>query len=615
MTDPHVWSNLPTDILYCIIDQTDDRKTLGNWMRTCKALRQIVGLKIWSEVLFLCGFFKARLRSGSFIRLKAGYRVLPLEDDRVKTLYLSGFYALPPRVDGEMAHMLVSEKVAQTINAGLRNLSLTKAIVQKGVLWQDFIDRIARESRLSTLKIRGGNFRPAKRTTVTVDFLQLQVCHASGLRLKFEGLAFVSTLRRLSISCLLPGEGHGLAGAVKRLSNLEVLRLQVATPDYPFYLGQEDVPEVSPLDEFLRRIYLCPTKTGHLGFGGGPTYGFPLSLRELALVDRTSSTTKLTSSFFATNVIPHPNLESFMIRMDCIHKREQLSLSSVLAVFLSPKITHLHFSPHEALQTREHSPETEARALVSTLYPFRNSIKFWGLPAWGFFYYHRLPTGAILERLFDGVPCYRQVRLPSRRREQKLLSCYLFDRSPAPVEWRRLTHHGMTLITGSWGRGVRHMRVEDVDVNGLIVDHLPYAYSSLTDLKVLIVTPRPAHSDKQPQLHPRTTAYNIAAGILRQRLPGLRVVVVGEYRFWLELPDLFSKGPWRVWGLMEALEDARQAIDVERCLERPDWRFLNGQEGVEESSMIIRRDYGFQEGGGRGCLNESVSEKARSPPM
>jgi len=266
--------------------------------------------------------------------------------------------------------------------------------------------------------------------------------------------------------------------------------------------------------------------------------------------------------------------------MHCLHLQEHISLSSVLAAYLSPKITHLHISPLEALE-----------ALVSTLHPFRNSIQVWNFPAWPFFYDRKSPAG--LESVFEDLPCYRQVHLLSgsrRKRDYRFLSWYLFDRSPAPAGWAGLTDHGMMPVIGSWGRGVRHMRVEDVDVNRLIVDRINHAHSSLVDLKVLVIVPRPLPRKSQLQLHPRTVAYSIAAQIVRQRLSSLRVVVVGEYRFWLEFPDLFSKGPRRVWGLLEALGDARQAIDVERCLGRRDWRFLNGENGVEESSMVIRRE-------------------------
>lgn len=287
MADPQVWRNLPAEILYCIVHQTNDGKTLGSWMRTSRALRRAVGSRIWSEVLFSNGSFRWHCRPGRFIRLKIDGMELPLGDDRVKTLYLSCYYARPPKVDNEMAYTIVSEKVHESINRGFRNLSFPRGIVQKRVLWQDFIDRIVRESRLGTLKIRGGTFPPANRMP-TVNCPTLQVRPAAGLRLKFEGFALLTSLRCLSISCLLPGEGHGLATAVKRLSNLEVLRVQVATKDYPFYLGQEEVPEISPLDEFLRYVYPCPSQTGHHGFGSGPTYGFLTSLRELGLIDVTS---------------------------------------------------------------------------------------------------------------------------------------------------------------------------------------------------------------------------------------------------------------------------------------------------------------------------------------
>ena len=129
-----------------------------------------------------------------------------------------------------------------------------------------------------------------------------------------------------------------------------------------------------------------------------------------------------------------------------------------------------------------------------------------------------------------------------------------------------------------------------MDVSRLAVDRINFPDSNLADLKVLVIKARDLPPDSKPRFHRRTIAYSIAAQILRQRLPALRVVVVGEYRFWLEFPDIFSKGPRRVWGLSEAMGDVRQVIDVERCLELRDWWFLNGQDGVEEGSMVIRRE-------------------------
>lgn len=128
-------------------------------------------------------------------------------------------------------------------------------------------------------------------------------------------------------------------------------------------------------------------------------------------------------------------------------------------------------------------------------------------------------------------------------------------------------------MKGSWGRGVRQIRIEAVNVPLLIVDRINYSQSPLADLRVLVIAPLGAAKAGWRPYHSYTDAKKIATGILCQRLPRVRVVVVGEYRFWLEFPDLFSVGPWRVWGFLEAVGDARQAIDVERCLNRRDWGF------------------------------------------
>lgn len=147
-------------------------------------------------------------------------------------------------------------------------------------------------------------------------------------------------------------------------------------------------------------------------------------------------------------------------------------------------------------------------------------------------------------------------------------------------------------MIGSWAGGVRQIRIEGVNVPALIVDRIKQAHSPLADLRVLVIAPPSAAPASLRLDHPYTAARKIATGILVQRLPRLRVVVVREDRFWREFPDLFSEGPRRVWDLSKAVGDARQAIDVARCLNRRDWRFLNGQDGLEGSSMVIRREGG-----------------------
>ena len=306
----------------------------------------------------------------------------------------------------------------------------------------------------------------------------------------------------------------------------------------------------------------------------------------------------LTNAFFATRVIPHPNLHGLMIRIACINRSEHISLASVLRAYLSQEITHLDISPHEALQACAHSAEAEAHTLVSILRPFRDSIEFWGFAAFPSFYAQNSPAGAIFESLFDDVPCTRHVRIAGplmagrKNRTYRWLSSYLFDRTPAPPDSRGLPHRAWLPVMGSWGRGVRQVRIEAVNVPALIVDRIQHAHSPLADLRVRVIAPLSAAQASLRLDHPYTKARKIAAGILVQRLPRLRVVVVEEDRFWLEFPDLFGGGPRRVWDLSKAVGDARQAIDVARCLNRRDWRFLNGQDGLEGSSMVIRREGG-----------------------
>lgn len=277
------------EILYCIIEQTDDGKALRSWQQTCSTFKDFVECRNWyvrtvsGNQILVRGAIRFRSPSQSLLQSEP-----PLDNGRIMTLHLTTSYGTPARMEGERGYSLVALSIARMLDGGTRSIPCLKTFIQQGVLWQDAVGKIVDKwQHLSVLEVRCGTHHTAKSyRKKIVD--KLETCPAAGLWLKFEGLSQLEGLRRLCVSCLLPGEGRGLAKAVRELRYLEVLHLTVAGPDYPFYLGHEEAPQVSPLDKFLECVYPSPRQTGHEGFGSGPTCGFPTSLRELSLIDETS---------------------------------------------------------------------------------------------------------------------------------------------------------------------------------------------------------------------------------------------------------------------------------------------------------------------------------------
>ncbi len=177
-------------------------------------------------------------------------------------------------MEGERGHTLVALSIARLLDGGTRSIPCLKTFIQQRVLWQDAVDKIVDKwKNLSVLEVRCGTHHTAKSyRKEIVD--KLETRPAAGLWLKFEGLSQIEGLQRLCVSCLLPGEGRGLAKAVKELRYLEVLHLTVAAPDYPFYLGHEEAPQVSPLDEFWNVSTRLRDKRGTKDSGAGPLMGF-----------------------------------------------------------------------------------------------------------------------------------------------------------------------------------------------------------------------------------------------------------------------------------------------------------------------------------------------------
>ena len=180
-----------------------------------------------------------------------------------------------------------------------------------------------------------------------------------------------------------------------------------------------------------------------------------------------------------------------------------------------------------------------------------------------------------------------------------------------PTEWYRETlhlrdHYLSTYLTGldsalrgmgcsppyiaSWIPGLRHLRLESVDMDKLKVDPVDDVRFGLKGLKVFIspssrtsftsygrILPRavPRHFSKLqfPQRADDFTEGRLASELVRQDLPCLRIIIFGEYQFWVERFPNNEAGP-QLWYMHTAVADHEQRRKMSECLDEKDWEFL-----------------------------------------
>ena len=118
------------------------------------------------------------------------------------------------------------------------------------------------------------------------------------------------------------------------------------------------------------------------------------------------------------------------------------------------------------------------------------------------------------------------------------------------------------------------MWLETVVIDILRVDELRPANGTLDGLVVLFIAPRmPPKLIRRARKTPPyliDISNDLAHSIAHQPLPSLRVIVIGEYRFWVEIREDRSK----IWPLTEAICDTKQAEDIAEYLNRKDWQFV-----------------------------------------
>lgn len=153
-----------------------------------------------------------------------------------------------------------------------------------------------------------------------------------------------------------------------------------------------------------------------------------------------------------------------------------------------------------------------------------------------------------------------------------------------------------------WGLGVRQIRIDQVDINGLKVNRIDEPCNGLKKLRILVLRTLPEPTGRQmepsgvgslPYPHEpfgpclpddmnTLKETKIAKAIAAQDLPSLRLLAVGRYRFWLQRQEVTIDAhgtsgcrpiPF-VWFLRRALEDPLQAAEIARLVPPDDWTFL-----------------------------------------
>lgn len=155
----------------------------------------------------------------------------------------------------------------------------------------------------------------------------------------------------------------------------------------------------------------------------------------------------------------------------------------------------------------------------------------------------------------------------------------------------------------AWNEEVRHIRVDQLDLAKLILYDNDQAMEGLSHLKILVLRSQTEQVRlKSPSTLTRSTPYpylpfgpmlpedvtssregQIACELSTRNLPDLRVIVVGEFKFWLQRlakgKDHDDQMPnCTVWFLRRALEDPDQERVILQTMDKDDWDFLADRE-------------------------------------
>ena len=512
----------------------------------------------------------------------------------VKTLCLD--WALRYQREPDDSYVF-DEDLVQASEIAIPAMPALKSIEHSGIIYQESLQQLLKAKVLQFLYLRLGNSLEECATWNDAPGEQVAVAKpSSALKLNLSILGNLAGLRCLTIEKLLPGEGHGLGLALKELHHLENFKVVAARLTHFYYIDNPGERGFSPVDGLLLTVF--PDNNSWALSGEPPLpSGFPKTLKNLSIIDRHSTATALTSDFFQFRVKSFMDVEKLRIHMSCIHSATILSMAEVLDAFLSPSVQYVQIPLYENLDAhpeilpRDSTARTraqEAALLLRVLLPYRDTIIQWVFATWSAHQsFNKHP--AELDALWEGLACYRQIclgRLEGADRgpvTSRDLTAHLFDNtisaaihnSNAGIFQPRHRHRHPS----SWGRDVRHMIAPFLDLSTLFVDSdLRPRDTSFDALRVLILNPGPSRTNAEYMRY--YTERVLAVDISLARLPSLRVVVVGAYTFWFEMPeDRTARYGWKVWALDDAVADTTQWAIMKRELHAVDWKFFSPVHG------------------------------------
>lgn len=158
-----------------------------------------------------------------------------------------------------------------------------------------------------------------------------------------------------------------------------------------------------------------------------------------------------------------------------------------------------------------------------------------------------------------------------------------------------------------WGQGVRHLRIDQLDLVKLKISTIDQAVDDFSQLKIIVLRSLPEQIYYEPATNVasvksvlRSAPYpylpfgpnlaedmntlregQMAVEIATQKLPSLRMIVVGEYKFWLQRlakGNDHNDGRPKVWFLRRALEDPGEEAVIAQVMDKDDWDFVADRE-------------------------------------
>ena len=191
---------------------------------------------------------------------------------------------------------------------------------------------------------------------------------------------------------------------------------------------------------------------------------------------------------------------------------------------------------------------------------------------------------------------------------------FLVEPPPESIEGRCLEGVGAALLnyarwSQSWEANVEHFRIDNVDVNkGSIFSKLHLDPAQLHKLKILVIRgfPRYPRGDwvweardleektygrlgrPRPEGQSNFLEWKLADAIRQLDLPALRMVVIGDYHFWVWRLDDYSesvRAPLRFFTIpmSDAMGMTVHAATIEREMTEWDWDFV-----MDDTSVLLQ---------------------------